>query len=413
MPSHPGLDALRAGMARELTERLLPWWMSRAPDPERGGFVGRITGAGEAQPDAPRGSILNARILWAFSAAYRMFGREGYREMADRAFNWFDRHFVDPDWGGVYWMVGRDGRPTDDRKHAYAQSFAIYALAEYCRATGDERALRRAVEVFTLLEDHARDRRHGGYLEAFSRAWERLEDQRLSEKDADVPKTMNTHLHLLEAFTGLYGVWPDGWAGARLRELVDVFLDRVVDPGTGHVLLYFDEDWTPRSRMRSYGHDIEASWLLLEAADALGDPVLRRRVLPVSLRLVDGVLREGVDADGGLFNERCEDGRIDHDKHWWPQAEAVVGFVNAWQETGQERYLAAAESAWAFTERFILDPVGGEWFWRVDRSGRVYEEEDRLGPWKCPYHNVRSCMEIMRRSELVPDDDAPRRATRA
>ncbi len=404
MPKHPGLDAIRAGMAHELTERLLPWWMSKAPDPERGGFVGRIAGSGEAAPDAPRGSVLNARILWAFSASYRMFGREAYRKEAEHAFSWYDRHFVDPDWGGVYWMVDPAGRPLDDRKHAYAQGFAIYGLAEYYRATGDERSLRRAVEVFTLLEDHARDRQHGGYLEAFSRAWERLEDQRLSEKDADVAKTMNTHLHLLEAFTGLYAIWPDGWVGARLRELVDVFLRHIVDPDTGHVRLYFDEDWTPRSLVRSYGHDIETSWLLLEAADAVGDAALRNRVRGASLRLADVVLAEGVDVDGGVFNEALPDGRLDDDKHWWPQAEAIVGFVNAWQETGAERYLAAAVDTWRFTERRILDPAGGEWFWRVDRGGRVYEEEDKLGPWKCPYHNVRACMETMKRSDRVQAD---------
>lgn len=380
--------------------------MSKAPDPDRGGFIGRIDGTGDPVPDAPRGSILNARILWAFSAAYRVFGRKDYRLQADHAFSWFDRHFVDPDWGGVFWMVDPEGRPVDDRKHAYAQSFAIYGLAEYFRATGDERSLRRAVEIFTLLEDHARDRRHGGYLEAFSRAWERLEDQRLSEKDADVAKTMNTHLHLLEAFTGLYGVWQDRWVGARLRELVEVFMAHIVDAETGHVRLYFDEDWTPRSLVRSYGHDIETSWLLLEAADALGDKVLRERALRVALRLADVVLAEGVDADGGVFNESLPDGRLDDDKHWWPQAEAVVGFVNAWQESGTERYLRAAAEAWRFTERRILDPVGGEWFWRVDRQGRVYEGEDKLGPWKCPYHNVRACMEIMVRADRVGGDSA-------
>jgi len=401
MSTHPGLDALRAGMARELTERLLPWWMLEAPDPERGGFVGRITGSGERVPDAPRGSILNARILWAFSAACRMFGEAGYRDMADRAYRWFDRHFVDPDWGGVYWMVDPEGKPVDDRKHVYAQSFAIYGLSEYHRAVGDRRALRRAVEIFTLLEDHAHDRRHGGYVEAFSSAWVRLEDQRLSDKDADVPKTMNTHLHLLEAYTGLHGVWRDGWIEARLREMVEVFLDRIVDPGTGHVVLYFDEDWTPRSRIRSFGHDIEASWLLMEAVDALGDPVLRERTRTVALRLADVVLSEAMGEDGGIVNEALPDGRLDDDRHWWPQAEAVVGFVNAWQETGDERYLDAAARVWGFTERRILDRSGGEWHWRVDRDGTAYREEDRLGPWKCPYHNVRACMEAMERADRV------------
>lgn len=406
MSTHPGLDAIRAEMAHELTARLLPWWMSKAPDPDRGGFIGRIDGSGEVVADAPRGSILNARILWAFSASYRMFGQEAHRKLAVRAFTWFDRHFVDPDWGGVYWMVDADGRPTDDRKHAYSQSFAIYGLAEYYRATGEEKSLKRAVEVFTLLEDHARDRRHGGYLESFSRAWERLEDQRLSEKDEDVAKTMNTHLHLMEAFTGLCSVWPDSWVRARLRSLVDVFLNHVVNPVTGHVQLYFDEDWTPRSFIRSYGHDIETSWLLLEAVDVLGDAALRAQVLPVALRLVDAVLEEGVDEDGGLFNEAVPGGRLDDDKHWWPQAEAVVGFVNAWQETGEKRYLEAANAVWGFTRSRILDPVGGEWFWRVDRAGRAYEIEDKLGPWKCPYHNVRACMEILERTDRVIAESA-------
>jgi len=428
---HPALLAMRAELAAELTGRILPYWMTRAADERNGGVVGLIDGDGVRHEDAPKGSIVHARVLWTFAAAHRVLGDCAYRDAADRAAAYVRARFVDPAHGGVYWMVNADGTPRDERKHVYAQAFAIYALSEHVRATGDAGSLALARELFRLVERHAHDARHGGYQEAFSRDWVLLDDVRLSDEDADERKSMNTHLHLLEAYTNLYRVWPDDLVRRRLEELLGLFLDTIVDEDAGHVRQFFDEDWTPKSAAVSYGHDIETSWLLLEAADALEDPstgsgqapsaaesaltltpsaargkgkgsgqagLLRARARRVSLRVAGEVLGEGYDAEsGGLFNEGGPDGVVDTDKEWWPQAEAIVGFVGAYQESGRETYLHAARATWAFVKAHVLDAEHGEWRHRVARDGTPRPGREKVGPWKCPYHNGRACLELIAR----------------
>ncbi len=388
------LPTLKRELRHELTRNILPFWAGRTLDEVHGGFVGRIDGAHVVDARAPKSGILNARLLWTFSAALRALGEEACRPLADRACTELLGRFWDPVHGGVYWMLDHRGHLLDARKHIYGQAFALYGLSEYYRATGREDALRHAIALFRQIEHVAADRAHGGYIEAFSRDWVPLDDVRLSEKDADERKSMNTHLHVLEAYTTLYGIWPDPWLRERLEALLTLFLEVIIDPASGHLHLFFDEDWTPRSAIVSYGHDIEASWLLLEAADVLGMAPVRERVRTAALRMARVTLAEGLDDDGGLFYEK--NGGLDTDKHWWPQAEALVGFLNAYQETGETDFLAAALRVWAFTRRSILD-ARGEWFGRVARDGTPYPEEDKVGPWKCPYHNARACLEGMRR----------------
>ena len=387
----------------ELVDHILPYWAQRTPDPARGGFIGRIDGHGRPEPEAARGAVLNARILWAFSAACRTLNTDRWCDEADRAYDYLRGHFRDAEHGGIYWSVSASGEPLDTKKQVYAQAFAIYGLAEYVRMYGGDEALAWARELYGLIETHAADREHGGYVEAFSPEWGPLADVRLSEKDDDAPKSMNTHLHVLEAYTTLYRVWPDSGLADRLRALLHLFLDRVIDPETGHLTCFFEMDWTRASGVVSYGHDIEASWLLDEAADVLGDDALAERVREVAARLARVTLAEGLDADGGLFNERGARGHLDSDKHWWPQAEAIVGFLNAYQHTARPEFADAAQAVWAFLNRNVIDREGGEWFFRVSASGVPYREEDKAGPWKGPYHNGRACMEIMSRvGEAMP-----------
>lgn len=396
------LETLRSELRDELVGGILPWWMDRAVDGVNGGFVGFVGEDGGVPADAPKGSILNARILWTFAAAYHSVGDDVYRAAAERAADYFRRHFVDAQHGGVYWMVNADGSPKDERKHVYAQSFAIYALAEHHRATGDERSLEDAIALYRLIETHAHDARHRGYQEAFSRDWVLLDDVRLSDEDADERKSMNTHLHVLEAYTTLYRVWPNPVLGDRLREVIGLFLERIVDGETAHLVSFFDEDWTRRSRGVSYGHDIEASWLLQEAADALGDEALRSSVRTMAARVAGAVLDEAFDAEhGGIFYEASPDGAVVTDKEWWPQAEAVVGFLNAYEETGREAFLDAAVQTWAFVKRHVVDGEGGEWHRRVSREGDVRPGHEKAGPWKCCYHNGRACLEGMARIDRL------------
>ncbi len=395
------LARLRTELRRELTEHLLPFWMERTPDEAHGGFVGQIAQDGRVVADAPKGAVLNARILWTFAAAYRVLGDPAYLHTAARARAYLDAHFWDAEHEGVVWSLDAAGRPLETRKQIYAQAFALYAYAEHHRATGDAPALQRSVRLFQLIERHAYDPARGGYFEAYGRAWTPLDDVRLSEKDLNAPKSMNTLLHVMEAYTNLYRVWPDALLRDRLAALVDLFLTTVLDPETHHLRLFFDADWRSLSDVVSFGHDIEASWLLAEAAEVLADPELEARVRRAAVAVARVTLREGQDADGGLFNERHPGGEIDADKHWWPQAEALVGFLHAYGETGDDAFLAAAAAVWDFTKARVRDARGGEWFGRVSRDGVPYPGEDKVGLWKCPYHNVRACLEGIARAENV------------
>ncbi|MEM9666493.1 MAG: AGE family epimerase/isomerase, partial [Bacteroidota bacterium] len=382
-----------------LTEGILAYWETHALDLERGGFVGQIVHPHHVVPQAHRGGILTARILWTYAAAHEATGQATYRTHADRAYHYLTRPLWDHEFGGVYWMVDADGHPCDTRKHIYAQAFALYGLSAYHQATGHVESLDRARALFELIERYAADAEHGGYAEAFGRHWRPLADARLSVKDQDVAKSMNTHLHLIEAYTALLRVWPDPHLRARLTTLVDDFLAHIVNAETGHLHLFFEADWTPTSATVSYGHDIEASWLLLEADEVLqrADPQLHA----AALRLARVTLHRGRDADGALFYETHADGSTDTDRHWWPQAEAVVGFLSAYQQTADPDFLHAALATWRFIRTHLVDPVHGEWFWCVDQDGVTCPGQDKVGPWKGPYHNGRACLEAMRRADLL------------
>jgi mannobiose 2-epimerase len=392
------LRALADAVARDLDGNVLPFWARAVVDEEHGGFLGLLGEDGVPEPLAPKGGVLCARILWSYSAALRRSGDPAHRRMADRAFRELTGRFRDAEHGGTCWMLDGRGRPLSDRKQTYALAFSLYGLVEYHRATGSAEALQQAVELHRAIEDHASDPAHGGYWEARARDWGPLADVRLSEKDLNAPKSMNTHLHVMEAYASLLRAWDDPGLRGRLRAVVALHLDRILDPATGHLVLFFDERWAPLSRTVSYGHDIEASWLLVEAAEAAGDAALLERAKAAAVRMARVTLAEGEDAEhGGVFAERHEDGRLDDEKHWWMQAEAVVGFLNAYELTGEEPFLDAAERAWGFVERFLIDREHGEWRWRTRRDGGRIPGLPKVEPWKCPYHNSRAALETIAR----------------
>ena len=410
MNAQDQLIALRNRMLEDLLGNILPYWMDRMQDHEAGGFLGRRDGFDRVDPGADKAIILNTRILWTFSEASRILSghqaapqelTERCREVADRALAYIRDHFIDQVHGGVYWMVRADGSPLQTKKQVYAQAFCLYACVAHHRMSGDGYSLELAKELFRLIERYSHDPVHGGYLEAFDREWNLLEDLRLSEKDANEKKTMNTHLHVLEAYTALYRVWKDDLLRDRLCGSIRVFLDRIIGPDH-HFRLFFDEEWNVRPHAVSYGHDIEGSWLLYEAAAVTGDPELCSRTAAAAVAMAKVAIAEGLDADGGLMNEG-EGGRVtDTDKHWWPQAEAIVGCVNAWQLTGDPSWLATADRVWQFIDENLIDREAGEWHWRVDRKGSVCRDEDKAGPWKCPYHNGRAALEVLERSLNPP-----------
>ena len=389
------LERFKREVRDELERDILPFWTERMQE-KTGGFLGRIDGRGRPVPDAPKGAILNARILWTFATAYRVLGDTAWRAVADRAFIQVRDHFQDPDFGGIYWSLDAQGRPLDTRKQFYALAFAVYGLAGYYHATGSKEALDLAVRLYRDIEAHSLDRSGGGYLEAAQRDWSPIADMRLSEKDRNDAKTMNTHLHILEAYTALYRVWPDEGLRMRLTALVELFLTRFTRPD-GHLTLFFDEEWKPQSTLLSFGHEIETSWLLPEAAEALGCPGLSERVKECSMRLADASM-EGLQDDGSLIYETDPAvGASDTDRHWWVQAEMVAGCLCQFRLRGEPVWLERALACWSYIREHLICP-DGEWYWSVRADGSPNTLDDRAGFWKCPYHNGRMCMEILERA---------------
>jgi cellobiose epimerase len=387
---------LKNEMAEEL-QSILKYWTKKTIDNEYGGFYGRINGNNQLIPENDKGSVLNARILWTFSSAYRFLKDPKFIEIAHRAKTYLLDYFWDKKQEGIFWMLDYKGNPIDGKKQIYSQAFAIYALAEYFRVTQDKESLDYAIKLFEIIEKYSFDKGLNGYFEAYSRDWELLEDLRLSDKDANEKKTMNTHLHVLEAYTNLYRVWPNNRLQKQLKNLIEVFIEKIIDNHSGSFNLFFDENWISKSKITSFGHDIEGSWLLFEAAEVLHDKELLAKVEKITIKMAGRVASNGLDTDGGLVYEGEHGKIIDYDKHWWPQAEAIVGFVNTWQLTKDESYLQKAWDVWEFTKDKMIDKQNGEWYFRVNREGLPYTEEDKVGPWKCPYHNGRACLEIIER----------------
>ena len=401
------LRALAGEMRAELVERILPYWSEHAVDEERGGFFGSIGPDGEPDAEAPWGAVLNARVLWTFSAARRVLGSSRVLDLADRAADVITRLFLDPEHGGAFWTIRPGGEPVDERKYTYAQAFAVYALSEHHRATGRESSLREARTLFGHIEMHAFDARYGGYWEVFDRDWTLVEDGRLSERDLVAPKSQNTQLHLLEAYSALYRVWPDRLLEARLLALVELFADRIVDGSAGHGRPFFERDWTALSEEASFGHDIETAWLLWDAAEILGAPEISARAGEVATCLATRVLESGVDPRGGVFLKAHPDGRVERDKVWWPQAEAVVGFLAAYGKTAHEAFLAAAWNTWAFIKTHLLDHRLGEWHQQAAPDGTPRLDKEKVGLWKGPYHSARACIEVMERSRRLLEVGGP------
>jgi len=397
-PDSQSLQNFAACVHEHLFGHILPFWCGPALDHQQGGWMGWLSN--DLQPDRtqPKGLIVNSRILWTFSAVHRVKPEALYRQMAGRAFDYVINRFWDGKDGGAFWRLDDAGRVLDDSKKIYGQAFYIYALTEFYRAFQSEGALHRAMALFELIDGHAHDAKFGGYVEVCRRDWsEAGPEARLSDKDMNEKKSMNNHLHVLEAYTSLFQANRHPKVGQRLRELVHLFLGRILDGRTNHLHHFFDEQWRLRSDTYTFGHDIEASWLLCEAAEALDDRELLQRIRAQALAMADTVLREGIEPDGGL----CYEGRggevTDRGKECWPQVEALVGFLNAFQSSRDPKYFEAAQRVWQFAERHLVDRIHGEWFWRINPDGRPDQKLPKVSEWKGPYHVSRSCLESMRR----------------
>ncbi len=390
---------VQTAMIPELEQELrsiFGFWKENAIDKVNGGFVAELDGEGNSSAAQEKGVVLNARILWTFSAAFNFSHDRSYLAIADRAFEYLKTYFWDKANGGLFWSVDLIGRPNNRRKQAYAQGFGIYGFSEYYKATNNKESLDYAIQLYNLIEQNYSDAQYGGYIEALGHNWQVLEDMRLSDKDANEPKSMNTHLHIIEPYTNLYRVWPNNTLKTRIQEQIAIFRDKIIDNKTYHFNLFFDMDWTVKSSIISYGHDIEGAWLLTEAAQVINDKTLLAEMKQLSLKMVDVTMNEGFGNDGSIFYEK-ENDLLDKDKHWWPQAEALVGLIDAFQNSTNQKYLEAAHKVWQFIITKIKDNTNGEWYWKVDENNNPCLNSPKVGFWKCPYHNSRAIMEVIKR----------------
>jgi mannobiose 2-epimerase len=387
----------RRQLKEELVGNILPFWMRHAVDHVNGGFYGALTNDLVIHNEVPRSAILCARILWTYAAAFRKVGDKEYLAMAKWAYDTLTCVFWDPEYGGPYWSVDHTGKPVMDRKHHYAQAFAIYGLSEYYRATEQPQSLELAQTLFRLLENHAHDPVYGGYIEGSSRTWEALADMRLSDRDLNCRKSMNTMLHVLEAYTNLLRVWENATLKTRHKALIALFQEHIVDHASGHFKLFFDDQWNSLLENISFGHDIEGSWLLFEAAEAQGDPALVEQIRETAIQIAAAVYHDGLEQDGSLPYEAGPQGLVDSDKTWWVQAEAMLGFYNAYQLSGQERFAQASRRSWEYIQARMVDRIHGDWIKRLHRDGTPENSNYKMGPWECPYHHSRACFEMIDR----------------
>ncbi|MBD5454126.1 MAG: N-acylglucosamine 2-epimerase [Lachnospiraceae bacterium] len=375
-----------------LLNDIIPFWQ-RLRDEEYGGFYGYMGYDLEIDKKAVKGCILNSRILWFFSNAYLLLKDEQLLKDAGHAFKFLKDHCLDEENGGIYWSLTFDGKPEDTTKHTYNQAFAIYALSSYYDASKDEQALKIAQELYHIVETKCKD--EYGYLEAFNIRFEPAENDKLSENGVMAEKTMNTLLHVFEAYTELYRVTHDSKVADNIRYMLDLVAEKVYNSKIGRQEVFFDRTWNTLIDLYSYGHDIETSWLIDRGLEILGDNAYTAKLSPITKTITENIYKRAY-IDHSLVNE-AENGVVDTTRIWWVQAEAVVGFLNGYQKSPEHKeYLEAAEDIWGYIRDYLVDKRCSEWYWALDENRKPLEKPI-VEPWKCPYHNGRMCFEVIRR----------------
>ena len=386
-------ENLKSELHQELLN-ILSYWKEYTIDEDYGGFIGKRDFYNKIVPNSPKGIILNSRILWSFSYASNHLKSDSYLTICHRSYQYLNDYFKDKTHGGVFWELDYKGQPINPKKQAYAQSFTIYALSEYYKLTKNENAKNWAIEIFELLEANARDKEHGGYYEAFNNDWSPIEDMRLSDKDMNASKTMNTHLHILEAYTSLLDIYKNDNLESALENLVHLFQDKFLNTNY-HYELFFNNHWELLSNSVSYGHDIESAWLMIDAARALKNKELIKLTEATAIKVAEIFLEEGIDESGAVINEtNLNTNHTDNDRHWWPQVEALIGLNYAYNLSDKTHFINSSLKIWEFTKKYLLDKENGEWHFRVDNKGKPYTEEDKVSMWKAPYHTSRACVKL-------------------
>lgn len=387
------INTFRSEVLEEF-HHILSFWQKHAVDELNGGFVGAANEKGQANPTADKGLVLNSRILWTFARAYLHQKDKAYVQVCKNAFNYLKTYFWDNKNGGLYWTVSPTGHPRETRKLMYGHSFAVYGFSEYYKATGQKEALEMALKTFDNIVKYSYDAKNGGYIEALGQEWQQIDDYILCRGDSR--KSMNTHLHLLECFANLYSVYKNEKVRFHLKHCLQIMYDKILGPGSNSMTLFFTESWVPRSTAISYGHDIEASWLLLEAAQILGDKPLLIKIKAKSLAMATAAMQGLLPNNGLIYEKEPDNSHENSNISWWVMAEAMVGFYNAYQLSGKQHFKQKSEDSWAFIKAYLIDHENGEWHGGVDKTGQVNTNE-KISMWKCPYHNARACLEMYHR----------------
>jgi mannobiose 2-epimerase len=375
---------------------ILDWWMNHIISVDQLKFNGKINNENLPIANASIGLVLQCRLLWTFSTAYSSTKNKTYLAFSNTIYIYLIKHFTDKVYGGYYWSVKQNGEPELDKKQIYGLAFAIYGLAAYYEASANKEALIKAEELYRLIVAKSFDAINGGYIECLQRDWSAIEDMRLSNKDHNSIKSMNTHLHVIEAFTKLYSINNNPAVAESIKSLLSIFLNHIIDPKEFQQHLFFSDNWNSTTSSVSFGHDIEASWLLYESALVIGNLNLIETFKNLAIKMAS-VVAANRDVDGALFHEYDVNTSIlNKEKHWWPQAEAMVGFFNAFQLSNDSTFLAYSLESWNFISVKLKDNIYGEWYWGLNEEGKILDKE-KAGFWKCPYHNSRACIEISTR----------------
>lgn len=387
--------ALAIKVEDEIRHHILPYWVVNSSDNVNGGFIGRMDYAGKIDFRADKAIILNTRILWTFSAAYRIYGDAQYLQLAQKAYQYLKNYFMDEADGGVFWSVKYDGKPSETTKYLYGQAFSLFAISEFALIDSESKGYDCALDLYNLIENKCYKKEYNGYQEVFNRDWSALKGVPLGDDTETSRHSLNTHLHLLEAYANLYRMQPRMDLAERLKNLIELHIEIMYDPEIRHFYNFFNRYWEIKARNYSYGHDIEAVWLLLDAARLIKDSDLILKMEKIAMEVAESLIYEGLDKNhGGIFNLGNNGKVLDSNKQWWAQAEAIVGLNYVWELDKNNCYMGAAKKIWEFIEQNFKDKIHGEWFFLVSKEGKPNQEYDKIGPWKCPYHTVRMAIEL-------------------
>ena len=403
MQEASALKQLAVECAKELLNHILPFWLDLRDD--RGGFYGEVTSNLMLHPDAPKGVILHARILWTFSSVYLQTRKQEYLDAARHAYAFLQQAW-DPENGGFFWTLTPDGEPLEKDKYTYCNAFCIYSLCVFSEAAQEKRALELARKTASVIESHCACKT--GYGEAYTHDWLPIINEHLSEHDLHPSRTMNTTLHLIEAYTELYRLTKDAEIGEKLHSLLQLTADRIYNAAHNRLDVFFDSQFRSLGDVDSYGHDIEASWFFGYACECLGDQELKKRFQEINYALAKHVCDTALH-DGALYSE-CYQKADDKTRIWWVQAEGVIGFLNA-ARTAEETYhdteqadsfYRCALRIWNYIKTYQINKKnGGEWYAETDETGKPKGEHEMAGLWKCPYHNSRMCLEVIQRVKAI------------